>query len=538
MPVLKKSHRLILAALSALLLILPWNNNFSGIILFIAFIPLLIIERHFYEKRDSSRPIVVFLYSYVVFLIWNLATTYWIVNATLAGAIAAFVLNSLFMAIVFWLFHVTHRKLGNRLGYFSLIAYWTSFEYLYMHVTVSWPWLNLGNGLAKDIKLIQWFEFTGSQSATPWLLTINILTFLIILDYVAFKSIKNKILELVCLILIIFIPLTYSLIRFHSYTETSDPYEVVVLQPNIDPYNEKFGGLSTQQQLDIILKLADSLSGPETDYIVGPETAIGGNLWENNLGLNQYIKQIESFIKPYPKAKFIIGIQSMYNYGKVRKPTVTARKFSDAEAWWDAFNASVQIDRTGEYQIYHKSKLVIGVEKMPSLKIMKSLEKIIIDIGGSMGSYGTQKERSTLNDPEGPAKVGTLICYESIYGEFVTDYIKKGANLLFVITNDGWWGNTPGYKQHLTYSSLRAIETRRSIARSANTGISCFINQKGEIQQETEWWKPDVIKQKINANEEITYYVKHGNFVSRILSFFALLTFLYTIVVALINKNK
>jgi len=538
MGTLKKSHRFILVGLSALLLILPWNTSFSGIILLIAFVPLLIIERYFYENKEKNRSVVAFLYAYIVFLIWNLATTYWIVNATMAGAIVAFVLNSLFMAIVFWLFHITHRALGNRIGYFSLVVYWTSFEYLYMHVTVSWPWLNLGNGLGKDIRLIQWFELTGSLSATPWILFINILLFLIILEYARQGSVRKKTLELILLIILILFPVSYSLIRFYTYTETKNPYEIVVVQPNIDPYNEKFGGLSTQEQLDIMLELADSLTGPETDYIVGPETALDNNMWENNLGMNPYILQIKDFINQYPKAKFILGIQSMYNYGKVHKPTPTARKFRDANAWWDSFNASVQVDKTSKYQVYHKSKLVIGVEKMPSLKIIKSLEKFIINIGGSTGSYGTQKERSTLNDPQGTAKIGTLICYESIYGEFVTDYLKKGANILLVITNDGWWGNTPGYKQHLTYSSLRAIETRRSFARSANTGISCFINQKGEILQATNWWEPAVIKGVINSNEEITYYVKHGNFISRILSFFAALTFLYTIVISIINKKK
>ena len=538
MGTLKKSHRFILVGLSALLLILPWNTNFSGVILFIAFIPLLVIERYYYENKEKNRSVVAFLYAYIVFLIWNLATTYWIVNATMAGAIVAFVLNSLFMAIVFWLFHITHRALGNRIGYFSLVVYWTSFEYLYMNVTVSWPWLNLGNGLAKDIRLIQWFELTGSLGATPWILSINILLLLIILAYAQQGTLRKKIFELVFLTIIILLPISYSLIRFYTYNETKAPYEIVIVQPNIDPYNEKFGGLSTQEQLDIILSLADSMAGPETEYIVGPETALDNNMWENSLGMNPYILQIKDFADQYPKAKFILGIQSMYNYGKVSQPTSTARKFRDADAWWDSYNASVQVDKTGKYQVYHKSKLVIGVEKMPSLKIIKSLEKFIINIGGSTGSYGTQKERSTLNDPQGPAKIGTLICYESIYGEFVTDYIKKGANILFVITNDGWWGNTPGYKQHLTYSSLRAIETRRSFARSANTGISCFINQKGEILQATNWWEPDVIKGIINSNEKITYYVKHGNYISRILAFFAALTFLYTIVVSLIKKKK
>ena len=124
-----------------------------------------------------------------------------------------------------------------------------------------------------------------------------------------------------------------------------------------------------------------------------------------------------------------------------------------------------------------------------------------------------------------------------MYGEFVTEYVKKGANMLFVITNDGWWGNTLGYKQHLYYSGLRAIETRRSIARSASTGISCFIDQRGEFMKQTEYGKKAAIKAQINANSKMTYYAEHGNFISRILLFFGILTLLYTIVKLLMGKK-
>jgi apolipoprotein N-acyltransferase len=88
--------------------------------------------------------------------------------------------------------------------------------------------------------------------------------------------------------------------------------------------------------------------------------------------------------------------------------------------------------------------------------------------------------------------------------------------MIFIITNDGWWKNTPGYHQHLSFARLRAIETRRSIARSANTGISCFINQRGDVLQPTGWWVEAAIKGSINANDEITFYVKFGDYIARI----------------------
>jgi apolipoprotein N-acyltransferase len=122
------------------------------------------------------------------------------------------------------------------------------------------------------------------------------------------------------------------------------------------------------------------------------------------------------------------------------------------------------------------------------------------------------------------------ICYESIYGRFYTEYIKKGANLMFIITNDGWWDNTPGYRQHLTYASLRAVETRRSIARSANTGVSALINQRGEITARAGWWTPAVLKGTLHANDKHTFYVTHGDYIGRLACFVMLLLLLVTAV--------
>jgi apolipoprotein N-acyltransferase len=163
------------------------------------------------------------------------------------------------------------------------------------------------------------------------------------------------------------------------------------------------------------------------------------------------------------------------------------------------------------------------------------LDKLAIDLGGSVGSLGTDKVQKPLiiNDT---LKIATIICYESVFGDYCTKFVKKGAQAFFLITNDGWWGNTPGHKQHLTFTSLRAIETRRSIARSANTGISCFVNQRGDIQQATDYWVPTAIKQDININSNITFYVKYGDYFGRISVFITAIFILITIVFGIRKK--
>ena len=145
-----------------------------------------------------------------------------------------------------------------------------------------------------------------------------------------------------------------------------------------------------------------------------------------------------------------------------------------------------------------------------------------------MGSYAPQEEREVFVTPDS-VKIGTAICYESVYGDYYREYILKGAQVMSIITNDGWWGDTPGYRQHLSYASLRAIETRRSIARSANTGISAFINQRGEIISQTGWWQPAYLNGQLCLNDEITVFVRHGDIIGRVSKF---IFFLFSLMAA------
>ncbi|MCD6566687.1 MAG: apolipoprotein N-acyltransferase [Bacteroidales bacterium] len=525
------------SVISGILLSLAWSGWFSGLVLFIAIIPLLFVEKYLYRNRNKFKSRTFFLYLSLSFTIWNLLSIFWIYNATIPGAIGAIIINTTLLSVAIWLFHVTHRRLGDKFGYFSLVIYWLAFEHFYLNAEISFPWLNLGNGLAKDILFIQWYEYTGTFGGTLWVIIINILLFKIINNYLAGRTLREQIAKILFTAGFIFIPMVISTIIFYSYKEAEDPYDIVIIQPNIDPYNEKFGGLSNYEQLSIILHLADSLVDENTDYVIGPETSINDYIWENTISENSSIKRVKQFIEKHQNVKFVAGITSYKRYQKGEKLSPTARKFTGVDSYYDVYNTGMQMDSTENIQLYHKSQLVVGVEKMPYPHLFKFLENIIIDLGGTTGSYGTQKERSTLNEPRGDLKAATLICYESIFGEYVTRYIHNGANIIFVITNDGWWGNTSGYKQHLTYSSIRAIETRRSIARSANTGISCFINQQGEIKQPTEWWVPDVIKSTLNLNEKITFYVKYGDYIGRTSDFFSIILLAYTLVNILIARK-
>jgi apolipoprotein N-acyltransferase len=178
-----------------------------------------------------------FSYTFLSFLIWNTITIWWIAYATLPGAVAAIVLSSIFMAFVMFLSFVSFKILGRRIAYLVFVCNWIAFEYILMHSQLSWPWLILGNAFSNSIGLIQWYEFVGVFGGTAWILTVNVLIYETYRQTIARqKNIKSYVIGLTVLI---FVPITYSVIRFYTYQEKSNPVSVLILQPNIDPYNEK-----------------------------------------------------------------------------------------------------------------------------------------------------------------------------------------------------------------------------------------------------------------------------------------------------------
>ncbi|MCD6366402.1 MAG: apolipoprotein N-acyltransferase, partial [Bacteroidales bacterium] len=359
----------------------------------------------------------------------------------------------------------------------------------------------------------------------------NILIINTINSFVFDKSRRLKVYNLIGTGLILFFPVILSIWIYSHYVETQNPKNVVIVQPNIDPYHEKFSGMTDEQQLQIFLNLADSLITDSTEFVIGPETAIPGGIWEKEVNNYLTIDRIRKFIKKHPQINIVTGASTFKLYTTPTEVTPTARPYGDDvdNLFYDAFNTAMMLNASNSISFYHKSLLVIGVEKIPYPALFKPLEEFAINLGGTTGSLGTQKERTVFKAFPDKTGIASIICYESIYGEFVSRFVRNGAELIFVITNDGWWENTPGYRQHLSFSCLRAIETRRDIVRSANTGISAIINQRGDILQKTGWWVRTAFRGTVNTNKKITFYVAFGDYIGRIAAFFSILLLLLLI---------
>ncbi|MCF6357229.1 MAG: hypothetical protein L3J54_05425 [Draconibacterium sp.] len=202
---MKRSHRILLSVLSGVLLSLAWLG-FPGWTLFFAFVPLLYLDNFFVEQKDNYRGVSFWGHTFLTFIIWNVLTTFWVANATLAGALMAFTINSFLMAGVWWLAHTARRNFRSNLGYFALIVFWISFEYMHYHWDFEWPWLHLGNGFANNIKIVQWYEFTGVFGGTFWVLIINILLFKIARNFQNKLSFKKSIYPILVFTILLIVP--------------------------------------------------------------------------------------------------------------------------------------------------------------------------------------------------------------------------------------------------------------------------------------------------------------------------------------------
>jgi apolipoprotein N-acyltransferase len=507
----------ILAAGTGFLLGLSWVPLPFPFFLFGAFVPLLSIEHDLAQHHSRRTVWVMAKYAYLGFLLWNLFAGWWVYKTSMPAAFLAILLNAALMTIPFLLFHKTKQLLGGILGYISLPCYWISFEYFHYHCEAGLPWLTLGNGFARFPELVQWYEYTGVFGGSVFILVINLLIFLIFKGRAAkpFSSERAKRTDLFyksgLVAASILLPAVSSLALYATYEEKGERKHVVIIQPNIDPYTEKFQDHAAHQHFNKMLRMTLNEATPQTDFILWPETALAFPNWLHAMASNAAIKTLQRYVEQRPNTRLIIGSFVYEHYDRANGST-TARKYEGG--FYDIYNTVIHIDSSRAISYYYKSKLVPGFETVPYASRFKFLEKLAIQLKGINGSLGKQKELNIFRRGNADG-VAPVICYESIYGEYITQQIKQGAQAIFILTNDGWWDKTPGHRQHLHYASLRAIETRRSIARCANTGISCIITQRGEIKQATAYDEETAFSSSIRMNQQMTFYVRYGDYLAK-----------------------
>lgn len=510
---MKQQTNLYFATASGILLWAAWPVSPFTFLVFIALVPLLWLES-IVESRKKFLGL-----TYITMFIWNVATTWWIWNASPPGAVAAFLANSFLMCLPWLGYKIVKEKLGTLPGFVALIAFWMSFEYIHLQDWgLSWPWLTLGNVFATNTEWIQWYSYTGTSGGTFWILTSNLLIFSLLSEYQQNGRSRNYFIKLFSwLFVLVFPSMLYNKLTAKNKTETVDQKNIVVVQPNIDPY-EKIAAGSFEAQLQKLITLSEKETDSTTALVIWPETALymGNGIDENQLKENYFLNPVWAFLQRHPNTTLFTGIES---FRQVDQPTKYSREYDGH--YFESYNAGVLVDSNGAHSFYHKTMLVPGVETLPWF--LKFIDSWFEKFGGTTAGYAKQKERTVLVEKNG-YKIAPSICYESIYGEFMSRYIRNGANLICIITNDGWWKNTPGHKQHVNYARLRAIETRTWVARSANTGISCFIDPEGNIINPQSYNTAATIHYSITTgNHQKTFFVRYGDLLSQIMTGISLL---------------
>jgi len=270
-----------LVVLSAVMMSVPFLIPHTGPLALFGLVPLLCMER----IADALGRKRIWIYHYSAFVLWNAATTFWVCNATTGGGLFAIFANALQMSLIFGLFRLSKKKFQGTLPYIFLMVSWIAWERFYFDAEISWPWLVLGNSFARTTGAIQWYEITGTLGGSLWIWLCNlglfgIMTALSDGTWNTFNW-KARTAAVAGYVLILIGPFIASSVIGKEYKDSMtapEDLEVLIIQPNIDPYN-KFQAMTQEQQDAILLSQAeqalayrkgDSTAAPL--LIVAPET--------------------------------------------------------------------------------------------------------------------------------------------------------------------------------------------------------------------------------------------------------------------------
>ena len=516
------SRLFIFSLSSGILLGSAWPVNGFTPIIFISLIPLLFVEDIISKDNYKKKNLRLFFYSYIAFLTWNISTTWWIVYTTLPGAIFANVVNSSFYSIIFLLYSRVKRKIDLKAGILFMITFWISFEKFHLNWEFSWPWLNLGNVFSERINWIQWYEFTGVFGGSLWVLSSNFLLFNLIKKFENFKDKRRFYIRIITISMVICLPIFISILMKPKINK-GEKFSVLITQPKIDPWDSKYG--NSKNNIDYFRIFRDltteNLKTKQYDFVITPETYFSEGYGEN-LDYFKFSKlhdSLYSYLNQFKNTNLISGIQFYKLYqNQKNKPTKSSNLVRD-DIWVDYYNSSINFSVNEDFEFNHKSKLVVGSEYMPFKSLLEPIiGTVMIDLGGTIRSLGTQNdsERKIFKHSKKNLKTVPIVCYETIDGEYVSNYVNLGADFITIITNDAWWGDTPGHRHLLSYARLRAIENRRYVVRSANSGISTIINYKGEYSESIPFDKKGVLSGSAYTIDKRTFYSKNGDYIARI----------------------
>ncbi len=523
----------------------------SGLILGISFPPIpfpitlliftgLVPYLYVLNKRKSLASIsrATFIFGFI----FSLVTVYWVGSwqseadpfLMIAGVALLFALPCVLM-IPSTLLYLTRKIFPKMNAIWLFPLYWVTAEYLLTLTDLKFPWVTLGNGLTKFISFIQAAEFIGEFGFSLVVGFINVFLFFAVINFKTNKKIFYRNLSLGIFLFIVF--LAYGLIRKSEFKISDQNIRMGLIQPNIDPW-KKWDVGNLNNLLDKYLELSKEAVNKGAKVLAWPETALPAYVFGGSYQI--LTNRIHQFCDTNNVYLFT-GMPDIRFYFDKEKMPDDAKFNEQGNYYYATYNSIMLISpNTSEIQKYGKMQLVPMGEKVPFVEQLKFLGDIFkwgVGITGWNVGKDTTVFHLSLNGDDS-LKISGLVCYESIFPEFVSAFAKEGAELFVIVTNDSWYGKSSGPYQHKEFAVLRAIENRKSVIRCANGGISCVINAKGETEVESKLFTKDVIVWDVPVQKDETFYSENPKIVSTLCSVFSLWIFGINILAWLKKKLK
>lgn len=511
--------RLSLTVLSGLMLGFAFPPSQLGILACFGLIPLLIVLTDLDDLGSTLR------YSYLGLLVFHIITLAWTGGYShgndrymmIAGAVTILA-HPFFYFVPIGLYWWVKKCLGPLAGLISFPFLWLAYEYSHTLSEWSFPWLTLGNTQTYDLARMQIASVTGVWGLSLWVLLMNMIGFLL---YSRFSRRLPLFRDGRAWIILMILVVLYALPRVYgehvlagangidSTSATASPVRIGIVQSNIDPWDKwsKTGYDAIRMYLDMSEQLMSKRNGRPPDIILWPETAVPYYLLEgrNRLLLDEIRGKLNAM-----GASVLTGLPQVVFYPDSTKAPPSSKRDRRTGERYDTFNAAAFI-QPGEEEIpwYGKMKMVPLAERVPYADIFRFVDFLRWDVG--IGGWQIGRDTTVFFDRKTGARFSTLICYESVYPDFVAAFVRKGAEFLTIITIDSWWGRMSGAFQHQQFALLRAIENRRWIARCAVGGISCFIDPFGRTYDKTDLFTKTTVVHDIRISTSLAPYSRYGD---------------------------
>lgn len=430
------------------------------------------------------------------------------------GALLLF-LPSLYM-IISTLYYLTRKLFKEKAALFLFPLLWITLEHLMAITEFSFPWLTLGQGLSYFTLFIQIADIVGAIGLSLIVLYLNIFIYKSICE---FRVDRKKSAIWISLAGILFgLVIIYGSIRMDTISLNSKSIRVGLIQPNIDPW-EKWKVTGLKPILSNYFELSQRAVNEKIDLLIWPETALPVYLL--NGGYSNHVDSIYSFIQKN-HVLLLTGMPHVEFYFNKDNHPEDAKQGVENDFWYRTYNSVLMFSPYNRnVQSYHKMKLVPLGEHTPyvdKIPFLGDLLKWGVGLSGwnfgqdtivfkmPLVKYDSTTQSLAIKDS---INFSGLVCFESVFPNFVASFVDRGAEFITVVTNDSWYGKSSGPYQHKEIGVIRAVENRRSVVRCANGGISCIINPLGITEKNTELFKRTFITGDVLLNSAKTFYTEY-----------------------------